>query len=42
MNAEASAVVIDLAKEFIELIRSLDSSWTKGYYRFRSEAETSR
>jgi len=37
MNAEASAVVIDLAKEFIELIRSLDSSWTKGYYRFRSE-----
>ncbi|MHB1059892.1 MAG: hypothetical protein ACYC0F_18620 [Rhodanobacter sp.] len=37
MNDEASAVVVDLAKEFIELVRSLDSSWTKGYYRFRAE-----
>jgi len=37
MNDEASAVVVDLAKEFIELARSLDSSWTKGYYRFRAE-----
>ncbi|MCE5278449.1 MAG: hypothetical protein ABFD89_24330 [Bryobacteraceae bacterium] len=37
MNDEASAVVVDLAKNFIELVRSLDASWTKGYYRFRAE-----
>lgn len=37
MNDEASAVVIDLAKEFVNLVGSLDPAWTKAYYRFRAE-----
>lgn len=37
MNNEASAVVVDLAKEFVSLVGSLDSTWTKAYYRFRAE-----
>ena len=36
MNEAASAVVIELAKEFIELVRSLEPSWARAYYRFRS------
>ncbi|GLQ89399.1 hypothetical protein [Dyella flagellata] len=37
MNNEASAIVIDLAKEFVSLVGSLDPGWTKAYYRFRAE-----
>jgi predicted regulator of Ras-like GTPase activity (Roadblock/LC7/MglB family) len=37
MNNEASEVVVDLAKEFASLVGSLDSAWTKAYYRFRAE-----
>ncbi|AXV76818.1 MULTISPECIES: hypothetical protein [Ralstonia solanacearum species complex] len=37
MDEIATAVVIELAKEFIELMRELDPKWSKAYYRFRSE-----
>jgi hypothetical protein len=37
VNEAASAVVIELAKEFIELVQSLAPRWTNAYYRFRSE-----
>ena len=37
MNQEASAIVIELAKEFIALVQSLDPTWSKGYFRFKSD-----
>jgi hypothetical protein len=37
VNQEASVVIIDLAKEFVELVRKLEPKWSKAYYRFRSE-----
>jgi hypothetical protein len=37
MNEESSSVVIELAKEFIELVRLAEPKWTKAFYRFRSE-----
>ncbi len=38
MDGIATAVVIELAKEFIELMRELDQNWSKAYCRFRSGA----
>lgn len=37
MDDETGAIVIELAREFIDLVRSLDGGWIKGYYRFRAE-----
>ena len=37
MDEAASAVVIEIAKEFIELLRSMGPKWDKGYFRFRDE-----
>ncbi|RKP52535.1 hypothetical protein [Trinickia fusca] len=37
MNEVATAIVIELAKEFIGLMRELEPKWSKAYYRFRSE-----
>lgn len=37
MNEETSSMVIELAKEFMELIRQLEPTWNKAFYRFRSE-----
>jgi hypothetical protein len=37
MNEVATAVVVELAKEFVGLMQELDPKWSKAYYRFRSE-----
>jgi hypothetical protein len=37
MNEEASVIIIELAREFIELVRNIEPRWSKAYYRFRSE-----
>ncbi|TWB22778.1 hypothetical protein FBZ89_103408 [Nitrospirillum amazonense] len=37
MNDAASALVIDLAREFIAFLNSHSPGWIKGYYRFRAE-----
>jgi hypothetical protein len=34
MNYESSAVVIDLAKRFVELTAALDLNWSKAFCRF--------
>ncbi|MXN76529.1 hypothetical protein GR157_17525 [Burkholderia sp. 4701] len=34
MNAEASALVIDLAKELIEMLSAQYEKWSEGYFRF--------
>ena len=33
----ATAVVIELAKEFIGFMREIEPKWAKAFYRFRSE-----
>lgn len=37
MTDETTSTIIELAKEFIELVRGIEPRWTKAYYRFRSE-----
>ena len=37
MNDEATAIVVKLAKEFTGLMRELEPTWMRAYYRFRSE-----
>ncbi|WP_053057147.1 hypothetical protein [Luteibacter rhizovicinus] len=37
MNEEASAIVVDLARDLIGAARSLDADWKKAYYRFQAE-----
>ena len=37
MNEAAAAVVIELAREFIEMLRSLGLEWDNGYFRFVHE-----
>lgn len=39
MNDVATEVVIKLAQEFIELMRTLEPEWTKAFYRFRLEGD---
>ncbi|EGY00418.1 hypothetical protein AZA_70083 [Nitrospirillum viridazoti Y2] len=37
MNDAASALVIDLAREFTAFLNSHSPGWVNGYYRFRAE-----
>lgn len=37
MNDETTLTIIELAKEFIGIVRKIEPGWTKAYYRFRSE-----
>ena len=37
MDDVATAVVIELAKEFMALMRELEPKWSTAYYRFRLE-----
>jgi len=37
MDEERTALVIELAKEFMELARQFEPSWIKGYFRFCSD-----
>jgi hypothetical protein len=34
MNAEASAIVVDLAKGLVEMLNSQHAKWQEGYFRF--------
>lgn len=34
---EQSVIVIELAKEFMELIRQIEPAWRKAYFRFSSD-----
>ncbi len=36
MNAVATAVLVELAKDFISLVREIAPNWASAYYRFRS------
>lgn len=37
MNDETTSTIVELAKEFIELVRGIEPRWSKAYYRFRSD-----
>lgn len=37
MDQEASAIVVDLAKNLIAFVRDLDPSWKGAYFRFSAE-----
>ena len=37
MNQDASLIVLELAKEFIEFVRQVEPRWSKAFYRFRFE-----
>lgn len=37
MNEESSLIVVELAKEFIELVQGIEPKWTRGFYRFQYE-----
>lgn len=37
MNEAATAIVVELAREFMRLMRELEPNWSRAYYRFRSE-----
>ena len=37
MDSVATEIVIELAKEFIGLMRELEPKWSNAYYRFRFE-----
>lgn len=38
MNEESSAIVVELAKEFINALHQQYPKWREGYFRFSSEA----
>jgi hypothetical protein len=37
MSDQAALIIVELAKEFIELVRNMEPRWSNAYYRFRSE-----
>lgn len=37
MDAQATTVVVEIAKEFIELMQTIDPNWDRAYHRFRMD-----